>query len=77
MELQSGEVVSLANWRDATLTSLRPHAPEPTGMTIVFRETTALPARRYVNRSRSWAPTKPTRNHFPAQVKVRRNDSRS
>jgi len=39
MELQSGEVVSLADWSDATLTSLRPHEPEPTGMTVVFSET--------------------------------------
>jgi len=35
---QSGEVLSLADWTDATLTSLRPHAPEPTGTTIVFSE---------------------------------------
>ena len=35
---QSGEVVSLADWSDATLTSLRPHEPEPTGMTVVFSE---------------------------------------
>ena len=39
MELRSGEVVSLADWSDATLTSLRPHEPEPTGMTVVFSET--------------------------------------
>ena len=38
MELQSGEVVSLADWSDATLTSLRPHDPKPTGMTVVFSE---------------------------------------
>jgi hypothetical protein len=37
-EGQSGEVVSLANWTDETLTSLAPHAPEPTGTIIVFRE---------------------------------------
>jgi len=36
---QFGEVVSLAHWSDATLTSLRPHEPEPTGMTVVFSET--------------------------------------
>ena len=36
-ELQSGEVLSLADWTDATLTSLKPHAPEPTGTVIVFR----------------------------------------
>jgi hypothetical protein len=37
-EMQSGEVLSLADWTDATLTSLRPHAPEPTGTVVVFRE---------------------------------------
>jgi hypothetical protein len=37
-ELQSGEVLSLADWTDATLTSLKPHAPEPTGTIVVFRE---------------------------------------
>ena len=37
-ELQSGEVLSLADWTDATLTSLKPHAPEPTGTVVVFRE---------------------------------------
>lgn len=35
---QSGEVVSLADWSDPTLTSLTPHEPEPTGMTVVFSE---------------------------------------
>jgi hypothetical protein len=39
MELRSGEVVSLAGWSDATLTSLRPHEPEPTGTTVVFSKT--------------------------------------
>ncbi len=34
LEGQTGEVVSLANWSDATLTSLRPHEPEPTGIVI-------------------------------------------
>lgn len=34
-----GEVLSLADWTDATLTSLRPHPPEPTGTTIRFGET--------------------------------------
>jgi hypothetical protein len=33
---QTGEVVSLANWSDATLTSLRPHEPEPTGVLVVL-----------------------------------------
>jgi hypothetical protein len=36
-DVQSSEVVSLADWSDATLTSLKPHAPEPTGTVIVFR----------------------------------------
>jgi hypothetical protein len=36
--VQSSEVVSLADWSDATLTSLKPHAPEPTGTVVVFRE---------------------------------------
>ena len=35
---QAGEVVSLADWSDATLTSLVPHAPETTGKVIVFSE---------------------------------------
>jgi hypothetical protein len=35
-ETQTGEVVSLADWSDATLTSLRPHQPEPTGVVVVF-----------------------------------------
>ncbi len=34
----AGEVVSLADWSDATLTSLVPHAPELTGKIIVFSE---------------------------------------
>jgi len=37
-EAQSGEVLSLADWSDSTLTSLKPHAPEQTGTIIVFRE---------------------------------------
>jgi hypothetical protein len=35
---QAGEVVSLADWSDRTLTSLVPHAPETTGKIIVFSE---------------------------------------
>jgi hypothetical protein len=35
---EAGEVVSLADWSDATLTSLVPHAPELTGEIIVFGE---------------------------------------
>src|SRR5882757_8479513 len=38
-EAQSGEVVSLADWSDATLTSLRPHEPEPTGVVVVLEPT--------------------------------------
>jgi hypothetical protein len=33
---QSGEVVSLADWSDATLTSLKPHKPELTGVVVVL-----------------------------------------
>jgi hypothetical protein len=36
MEGQTGEIVSLASWSDETLTSLRPHEPEPTGVVIVL-----------------------------------------
>ncbi|HEX9470449.1 MAG TPA: hypothetical protein VF957_13000 [Bradyrhizobium sp.] len=36
IEAQTGEVVSLADWSDATLTSLKPHEPEMTGMVIVL-----------------------------------------
>jgi hypothetical protein len=35
-EAQSGEVVSLADWSDATLTSLKPHEPELTGVVVVL-----------------------------------------
>jgi len=38
-EAQSGEVVSLADWSDATLTSLRPHEPEATGVVVVLEST--------------------------------------
>jgi hypothetical protein len=37
-DVQSSEVVSLADWSDATLTSLKPHEPEPTGTVVVFQE---------------------------------------
>ena len=37
-ERQTGEVVSLADWTDATLTSLTPHEPESTGTIVIFRE---------------------------------------
>jgi len=36
METQVGEVVSLADWGDESLTSLKPHAPEPTGVLIML-----------------------------------------
>src|SRR3979490_270507 len=32
----AGEVVCLASWSDATLTSLRPPEPEPTGIVVVL-----------------------------------------
>ncbi|MGV7212587.1 hypothetical protein [Bradyrhizobium sp. UFLA05-112] len=36
MESRTGEVVSLADWSDPELTSLRAHEPEPTGVIVVF-----------------------------------------
>jgi hypothetical protein len=39
VEAQTGEVVSLASWSDATLTSLRPHEPEPTGVIVMLQRT--------------------------------------
>jgi len=38
-EAQSGEIVSLADWSDSTLTSLKPHEPEPTGVLVVLEST--------------------------------------
>ncbi len=35
-EAEAGEVVSLAFWSDETLTSLRAHEPEPTGVVITL-----------------------------------------
>jgi hypothetical protein len=35
---ESGEVLSLADWSDSTLTSLTPHEPESTGAIVVFRK---------------------------------------
>jgi hypothetical protein len=35
-EAQTGEIVSLASWSDATLTALKPHEPEPTGILVVL-----------------------------------------
>src|ERR1700745_1930443 len=37
-KMESGQVLSLADWTDAALTNLKPHAPEPTGTVVVFRE---------------------------------------
>jgi hypothetical protein len=37
-EIPAGEVVSLADWSDPTLTSLMPHAPETTGTIIQFSQ---------------------------------------
>jgi hypothetical protein len=38
-DAQTGEIVSLASWSDATLTSLTPHEPEPTGVLVVLERT--------------------------------------
>jgi hypothetical protein len=38
-EVSAGEVVSLASWSDGTLSSLRPHEPEPTGVVVLFEST--------------------------------------
>jgi hypothetical protein len=38
-EAQAGEIVSLASWSDTTLTSLRPHEPEPTGVIVMLERT--------------------------------------
>ena len=38
-EVPAGEVVSLASWSDGTLSSLRPHEPEPTGVVVLFEST--------------------------------------
>jgi hypothetical protein len=35
-DAQTGEVVSLADWSDATLTSLKPHEPQMTGVVVVL-----------------------------------------
>lgn len=39
MESNSSEVVSVADWSDATATSLRAHEPQPTGVVVVFDRT--------------------------------------
>lgn len=36
MEPRTGEVVSLADWSDSSLTSLKPHEPEMTGVVVVL-----------------------------------------
>ena len=36
---QTGKIVSLANWSDETLTSLKPHEPEPTGVIVMLERT--------------------------------------
>lgn len=36
--METGEVLNLADWTDASLTSLTPHEPESTGTIVVFRE---------------------------------------
>jgi hypothetical protein len=38
-EGDTGEIVNLADWSDATLTSLKPHEPEPTGVLVVLERT--------------------------------------
>jgi len=38
IQAETGEVVSLADWSDSSLTSLRPHEPESTGVVVVFKE---------------------------------------
>ena len=35
-DAKTGEVVSLADWSDASLTSLRPHEPQTTGVVVVL-----------------------------------------
>jgi hypothetical protein len=35
-DAQTGEVISLADWSDATLTSLKPHEPQFTGVVVVL-----------------------------------------
>jgi hypothetical protein len=36
-ESESGEMVSIADWSDASLTKLNAHEPEPTGTVILLR----------------------------------------
>jgi hypothetical protein len=37
-ESESGEMVSIADWSDASLTKLNAHEPEPTGTVILLRQ---------------------------------------
>jgi hypothetical protein len=39
MDGQTGEIVSLASRSDSTLTSLKPHEPEPTGVMVMLERT--------------------------------------
>jgi hypothetical protein len=48
-DAQTGEVVSLADWSDATLTSLRPHEPELTGVLLFVRKAASQLPRRSVD----------------------------
>ena len=34
--VETGEIISLADWTDTTCTQLRPHAPEPTGVLVAL-----------------------------------------
>jgi len=36
LESRAGQVVSLADWSDASLTSLKPHEPEMTGVVVIL-----------------------------------------
>ncbi len=38
MEAQDGEMISIADWSDASFTKLTTHRPEPTGVVIRLRE---------------------------------------
>lgn len=37
-EPESGEMINVADWSDGTLTKLRAHQPEPTGIVIRLRQ---------------------------------------
>ena len=38
LDAHTGEVVSLADWKDATFDSLMPHEPTSTGVVVVFNQ---------------------------------------